>query len=292
MNASAAFQYDAAFAGNIGLLTPHEQSLLRQATVAIPGMGGVGGAYLLTLARLGVGRFIIADRDVFELRNLHRQVGATLATMHRPKTDVMAEMATAINPELAIRILHDEIHAGNIDEFLTGADVVLDGLDFFRIDARRLLFQRARAHQLTAITCGPMGFSAALLVFTPSSPSFDRFFDLRDDLSETEQLLRFAVGLAPAALHVPYIDRRSVSVKEHRGPASMIAIQLCAALGAMETVNVIVKRRPPHAVPRYAQFDAYRLRYRRGTLWFGNRHPWQQAKLWYLKRLLAHDVIA
>lgn len=289
MAATDTFNYAQAFAGNIGLLTPDEQTRLRQATVAIPGMGGVGGAYLVTLARLGVGRFVIADDDTFELRNIHRQSGATMQTLGRPKVDVMAEMARAINPELDLRIVRDAIRHNNIDAFLSGCDLVLDGLDFFHIAARRLLFQRARATGLTVITCGPMGFSAALLIFTPTGPSFDEFMAIDDGMSELEQLARFAVGLAPAALHLAYMDRSTISLKEQRGPACAIAMNLCAAVAATEALHVLLKRRAPWSVPRYAQFDTYRMRYRRGTLRLGNRHPWQRVKLWYLKHQLRHD---
>jgi len=52
---------------------------------------------------------------------------------------------------------------------------------------------------------------------------------------------------------------------------------------------VLLKRRPAWAAPRYAHFDPYRLSYRRGTLPWGNRHPWQRLKLWYLKRRLLRD---
>ena len=287
-----AFDYNTAFASNLGLLTSEEQAILRQATVAIPGMGGVGGAHLLTLTRLGIGGFTIADHDNFELRNMNRQLGATTGTLGRPKTAVMAEMARAINPELSIRTFPEGIHARNIDEFLEGSRIVVDGLDFFRIDARRLLFRRARERGLTVVTCGPLGFGVAMLIFTPEGPSFDEFFAIRDGMDELEQLARFAVGLAPAALHLPYIDARSVSFRDQRGPSSIVAINLCAAVAATEVISALLKRRKPWAVPGYAHFDAYRLRFRKGTLPLGNRHPWQQLKLWYLKRKLRHDFSA
>ena len=284
--------FERAFASNLGLLSPDEQTTLRRSTVAIPGMGGVGGAHLLTMARLGVGGFKIADRDIFELPNTNRQLGATSQTMGRLKTEVMAAMAKDINPYAVVETLHDEVTPENIDRFLEGADVVIDGLDFFRIDARRLLFARARAMRLPVVTCGPLGFSVALLVFLPDGPSFDEFMAIDDRMTEREQLMRFVVGLAPAALHIPYLDLRRIDPAQRRGPSSVIAIDLCAGVAATETLNLLLKRRPPLAVPQYAQFDPYRLRYRRGRLWFGNRHPWQQAKLWYLRRRLKHVFAA
>ncbi len=286
MGAEPTFDYEAAFSRNIGLVTPAEQQRLRSATIGIPGMGGVGGAHLLTLVRLGVTRFVIADGDTFELANLNRQVGATVDTLGRPKVEVMAEMARAINPTCDIRVMHEAIHSGNLDAFLTGCDVIIDSLDFFAVHARRDVFRHAQERGIPVITCGPMGFSAALLLFMPEGPSFDAFMAIDDRMSEEEQLVRFAVGLAPAGLHFPYIDPQQVSFKEQRGPSSMIAVNLCAALAASEALNLILKRRAPWGVPRYAQFDAYRLQFRKGVLPGGNRHPLQQLKLWYIRRKL------
>lgn len=284
------FDYEQAFAANLGLLNPEEQATLRRSTVAIAGMGGVGGAYLLAFTRLGIGRFSIADADVFELRNFNRQFGATTETLGKPKTAAMVEAARAINPELAIRAFPDGVNQGNIDDFLAGCDVAIDGVDFFAIATRRLLFARARQFGIPVITCGPLGFGAALLVFTPQSPSFDDFFAIDDRMDETEQIARFAVGLSPAALHLSYLDPRHVSLRERRGPSSVIAIHLCAGVAAAEAMSVLLKRRAPWSVPRYAHFDPYRLRYRKGVLWGGNRHPWQRVKLWYIRRLLARHA--
>src|SRR5690349_17939081 len=87
------FSYDEAFSRNLGWFADYEQQALRGKTVAIAGMGGVGGVHLLTLARLGVANFRIADLDRFEVANFNRQVGATMSTLGRAKVDVLAEMA-------------------------------------------------------------------------------------------------------------------------------------------------------------------------------------------------------
>ena len=52
--------HEAAFARNIGLFSEPEQAMLRRATIAIPGTGGVGGVHLVTMARTGIGRFHLA----------------------------------------------------------------------------------------------------------------------------------------------------------------------------------------------------------------------------------------
>src|SRR5215467_3749695 len=112
------FNYSDAFDRNIGWITESEQQLLRGKRIAIAGMGGVGGAHLLTLTRLGIGRFNLADFDSFEVHNFNRQVGANLSSVGRPKVDVMAEMASAINPELEIRRFPEGVTPANLDSFL------------------------------------------------------------------------------------------------------------------------------------------------------------------------------
>src|SRR6187431_1055170 len=94
------FSYERAFDRNLGWVSESEQQVLRSKRVAIAGLGGVGGAHLLALTRLGIGRFTLADLDHFELHNSNRQAGANLGSIGRAKIDVMAEMALGINPEL------------------------------------------------------------------------------------------------------------------------------------------------------------------------------------------------
>src|SRR5882757_5331156 len=74
-NMAAPFTFLAAFDRNLGWLADWEQLALRGKRVAVAGMGGVGGFHFLTLARLGVGAFSIADLDHFEIANFNRQVG-------------------------------------------------------------------------------------------------------------------------------------------------------------------------------------------------------------------------
>src|SRR5215510_5748214 len=94
----AQWSYEEAFKRNRGLITEAEQQKLRNSRVAIAGMGGVGGVHLITLARLGIGKFTIADPDVFEVANFNRQYGATISNLGRNKAEAMAEAALEINP--------------------------------------------------------------------------------------------------------------------------------------------------------------------------------------------------
>src|SRR5262249_40911939 len=133
---SSIFVYDQAFSRNIGWVTEWEQQALRHKRIAIAGMGGVGGFHLLTLVRLGIGAFNIADGDVFELVNFNRQAGATLDTVGHAKVAVMANSARQINPEVRINCFDRGLTVENIDAFLESVDLCIDGLDFFALDIR------------------------------------------------------------------------------------------------------------------------------------------------------------
>ena len=146
------FDYETAFDRNIGWVTREELALLRGKRVAIAGLGGVGGSHLLTLTRLGIGAFNLAELDTFELANFNRQAGATLRSVGRPKLDVLAELALDVNPELQLRRFPQGLTAENVPEFLAGADVYLDALDFFAIDIRRRVFSAALAKGIPVVT--------------------------------------------------------------------------------------------------------------------------------------------
>ena len=202
-----AFIYNDAFSRNLGWVTEREQETLRGKTVAIAGLGGVGGVHLLTLARLGIGSFHVADFDHFSMANFNRQIGASMSSLHQPKLDVLTAMARDINPELQIKPFPAGVDGTNLDAFLAGVDVYIDGLDFFAFDARRRVFSACARLGIPAVTVAPVGMGAALINFLPGRMTFDEYFQW-GDLPEEELALRFLVGLAPARLHQSYLVDR------------------------------------------------------------------------------------
>ncbi|BAL23415.1 ThiF family adenylyltransferase [Azoarcus sp. KH32C] len=273
------FDYDAAFARNLGWVTEEEQKTLRQKRIAIAGMGGVGGVHLTTLARLGIGAFNISDFDTFDLVNFNRQAGATMAALGRPKVDVLAEMALEINPELKIERFPEGVSDANLDRFLDGVDLYVDGLDFFCFEARRATFAACRRKGVPAITAAPLGLGVAFLAFMPDSMSFEDYFGL-EGCDEWEMAIRFLLGLSPAMLQRSYLaDQSRVNLAEHRGPSTVAACQLCAGVTATEALKILLGRGMLRPAPWGYQFDAYRNRLVRTWRPGGNRNPIQRLAL-------------
>lgn len=278
--------YQECFSRNIGLLTEAEQERLRFSRAAIAGLGGVGGTYAVTLARLGVGRFHISDFDSFEPANFNRQAGAGVRTLGRPKTEVVRELILDINPEAEVRVFEGGIRKENCGEFLEGADVVLDGLDFYALPARRILFPEAERLGLHVVTSGPLGMTATLHVFGPGGMSFEDYFDFASCRGKLEEQVAFAVGVGPELLHLGQIDLKRVDIARQKAPSIGTAIQLCGGIACSEALHILLKRRTPFLSPNYLQFDPVRLVLRKRRLWFGNRGPLQRLKRMLMIRKL------
>lgn len=252
------FDYQDAFSRNLGWVTADEQKSLQGKRIAIAGMGGVGGTHLLTLTRLGIGNFNISDMDTYEQANFNRQAGASMSSVGRAKVDVMAEMALDINPELDLKRFPDGINNDNLDEFLAGVDLYVDGLDFFAVNIRRKMFAACREKGIPTITAAPLGMGTALLCFTPDSMSFEDYFRLEGQ-SENEQLLRFLVGLSPAMQQMGYlVDESRVDFHAQKGPSTPMACDLCAGITATNALKVLLKRGDVVKAPYGLHFDAYK----------------------------------
>jgi molybdopterin/thiamine biosynthesis adenylyltransferase len=284
---SGAFDYDVAFSRNLGWVTRDEQRALRGKRVAIAGLGGVGGLHLLTLARLGIGRFHLAEFDRFDLANFNRQVGASMRTLGEPKLDAMIALARDINPEIEIVAFAEGVNAGNVGAFLDGVDVFVDGLDFFAFDTRELVFGACCTRRIPAVTAAPLGMGAALLNFTPDGMSFADYFGLAD-CADAEKPLRFLLGLAPAMLHRGYLaDLSFVDLEGGKGPSTAMACHACAGIAATEALKLILRRGDVVAAPRGVHFDAYRNKVAHTWRPWGWRNPLQRVVTAIARRQLA-----
>jgi molybdopterin/thiamine biosynthesis adenylyltransferase len=282
------FNYEQAFSRNVGWVTAPEQQQLRSKRVAVAGLGGVGGSHLLTLTRLGIGTFHIADPDAFDIVNFNRQAGAMIPTLGRSKTEVLSEMARSINPELQLKTFKEGVTEQNLDSFLDGVDLYVDGLDFFACSARKALFAACARLKIPATTAAPMGMGAAVLNFLPGGMTFEEYFRW-DGCSEDQMMLRFLIGLSPSMLQRRYLmDPAAVDFKAHKGPSTPMACEICAGMAATEALKILLHRGKVFSVPHGVHFDAYRNRMVKTWRPGGNRNPIQRLVLMVASRKLLH----
>jgi tRNA A37 threonylcarbamoyladenosine dehydratase len=109
---------------------PEGLALMKGSTVAVLGIGGVGGIAAEALARTGVGRIVLVDKDVVDIANVNRQIHALTTTVGQPKAELMRDRIKLINPEcdvVALRMFYTEETYEQFFEY--PLDYVLDASD-------------------------------------------------------------------------------------------------------------------------------------------------------------------
>ena len=104
--------------------------ILKNSTVAVLGIGGVGSFAAEALARSGVGRLLLVDKDDVDITNINRQLHALLSTVGQPKADLMKERIKDINPECEVISLKMFYTEETYEQFFSyGLDFVVDASD-------------------------------------------------------------------------------------------------------------------------------------------------------------------
>lgn len=109
---------------------PEGVEALKNSTVAVLGIGGVGSIAAEALARAGVGRIIMIDKDVVDITNINRQIHALTTTVGQPKAELMRERIKLINPDcdaIALRMFYTEETHEKLFEY--PLDYVMDASD-------------------------------------------------------------------------------------------------------------------------------------------------------------------
>ncbi|MFE4568749.1 tRNA threonylcarbamoyladenosine dehydratase [Paenibacillus chitinolyticus] len=109
---------------------PEGLEVMKGSTVAVLGIGGVGSIAAEALARTGIGRIILIDKDVVDITNVNRQIHALTTTVGQPKADLMQERIKLINPEcdaIALRMFYTEETYEQLFDYKP--DYVLDASD-------------------------------------------------------------------------------------------------------------------------------------------------------------------
>ena len=112
---------------NFPSLSGPEQLRLFDSSVLVVGLGGLGGMLALLLARVGVGRLLLADGDVFLPSNLNRQILATDQTLGRNKAQVAAAHIQQINPALLTEAIAAYLTPNNLPTYLSQVQVSAAG---------------------------------------------------------------------------------------------------------------------------------------------------------------------
>lgn len=168
------------FERNLGFYSREEQERLWNSTVAIAGAGGDGGELAITLARAGVRKFRLADPEVFGVENLNRQAGSGYDVIGHNKAEVVARYLRSLNAE--VEVYTEGVTAENVDEFVRGADLVLDETEYTMPQLGVLLARAARSHNLPVLMALNVGFGSYTTSFDPNGQTFEEYLGLEPNL--------------------------------------------------------------------------------------------------------------
>ncbi|WP_028830203.1 HesA/MoeB/ThiF family protein [Proteocatella sphenisci] len=117
------------YSRNMKMLTQDENVSIRAKKIAVIGCGGLGGYITEMLARLGVGKLIVVDGDVFEETNLNRQILSVPGAIGNNKASQAKLRIGTVNPEIIVTAYEHNLTRKNASEILLGCDIVMDALD-------------------------------------------------------------------------------------------------------------------------------------------------------------------
>lgn len=159
--------------------------ILSQATVGIAGLGGLGSHIAAALARMGVGKLVLADFDRVELANLHRQY-YLLSQVGMEKTQALVQQLEAVDPYLTYETHQTRITPENLPKLFGSCQVLCEAFD--RPEEKAMLVETAleRLPDILVISgSGMAGMGSANLIHTRKA--MGRLYLCGDEVSQVER---------------------------------------------------------------------------------------------------------
>jgi molybdopterin/thiamine biosynthesis adenylyltransferase len=161
---------------NIGTIGIEGQIKLLRSTVAVCGVGGLGGTMIELLARQGIGHLVIIDKGRFAENNLNRQIIATEGDLRKSKVKAAADRVKKINSAVVVTPINKTINSQTVTEFIKNAGVVLDALDNFM--TRRIVANACNKLKIPFVHGAIAGFCGQLMTILPGDKGLKAICDI------------------------------------------------------------------------------------------------------------------
>jgi len=250
---------------NYGFWSRDEQEALADSTVALAGAGGDGFQLGFKLAMMGVGTIRVADPESFEPENSNRVFAATESNCGKNKAEVFRDIVSDLPRNVAVEVYEEGVTPDNVDEFVQGADLVIDESELRYLGVGTALARRAIAHHVPNLVVMNIGFAG---VATSYHPDNKHGFQQMMGIPESAPLDEVAEMELPYSRAIPYIplygDHRVFEAVISGAPLPSIApgVDAASALGTTEaflhlTAHVGNNRPQPTWAPHYKYTDVY-----------------------------------
>lgn len=192
----------------MSIVSKSQQEKLKNSKITVIGCGGIGGAAIEMLARMGVGNLQIVDKDSFDVSNINRQLMSSFYSVGKSKTQVTQETVRSINPFIRVESFEGELNESNVEEIIEGSDLVIDALD--NLVSRIILNRKCRELEIPFIHGAIHGTLGQLCVFNNETPTYEELFNLPSLGNELtpevmEEVLKLSQEVPPVLGPVPNI---------------------------------------------------------------------------------------
>ncbi len=168
---------------NMDALSMNDQITLLRSRACIVGLGGLGGAVVETLARIGVGAMTVIDGDVFDESNLNRQALSSEHNLSQTKTAAALEKILTINSSILIQDHTETMGHENARHLLENADIAVDCLD--NIETRFVLEKAAKKAAIPMVSAAVAGFFGQITAIFPQDRGLELVYGPEQNLSAT-----------------------------------------------------------------------------------------------------------
>jgi molybdopterin/thiamine biosynthesis adenylyltransferase len=248
---------------NIGILTENQQESLRNSTIALFGLGGLGGVIGEIFTRSGVGALKIVDYDKFEPTNSNRQIYSFQETFGRWKTDVTEEFLKKINPELRVEKFN-KIDEDNIDQILKGASVAVLAIDSAKPCV--IISRAARKMGISLVEGWAIPFGNSR-VFTKDSPTLEEVYNFPTigkavgDISDEdfkELKIYMLAGLKKIKGVEDFYPPLAIErIKKGQIPSFAPVVWLTAVLMAFDALKILLKWGKTPLAPNFFLYNPF-----------------------------------
>ncbi len=257
-------EYEKIYSRNIGLFTKNEQIKLKNAIISIAGTGGVGSYQAVALARQGIGELRIMDPGIFDEPDLNRQYGAMASTIGENKAAVTAKILKDISPHIKIKTYTKAAeNEAEINEFISGASLVIDAIDYAGFHHKQLLHSCARKNGQYILSSPIPGFGAALMIFSPYKMTMEEYYGAPSDPRLYENFRLPVDRIMPYDIIPDFYKKFEAGEKEYLSTNGATA-QLSGALSGLEAALMITGKRKENEliiIPEIIYIDLFNRNY-------------------------------
>ncbi len=210
------------YARNMKMFSTEDQAALLQSQVSVVGLGGLGGAVIEILARIGIGTLHLIDGDTFEDSNLNRQFLSSPKLLPTSKSDAALKRINDINPSIVGRPFDEHLNDENALALINQSDVVVDCLD--TLDSRFVLERASKKIGAPLVSAAVAGASGHVTSIFPEDRGLELIYG--NQAGQKRKGAEASLGCLPQAVTLLASIEASEVIKIVLGKGSVLKNKL------------------------------------------------------------------